>query len=219
MRIILFGAPGSGKGTQGEILGKRTGFPRISTGDLLRLAVRERTPLGLRAEAVLAAGALVSDEIVNGLVRDRIAAADCRSGYILDGFPRTVAQAEALASMDGARPEIVIGIEVDPETLVERLSGRRVCPSCQAVYNLSGQPPARPGICDVCGAALVQRPDDTAEVVRKRIEVYLRETAPLKDYYRRRSVYRAVDGLGTIDEISRAIARILDAEAAGRATA
>jgi adenylate kinase len=219
VRIILFGAPGSGKGTQGEILGKRTGFPRISTGDLLRLAVRERTPLGLRAEAVLAAGALVSDEIVNGLVRDRIAAADCRSGYILDGFPRTVAQAEALASMDGARPEIVIGIEVDPETLVERLSGRRVCPSCQAVYNLSGQPPARPGICDVCGAALVQRPDDTAEVVRKRIEVYLRETAPLKDYYRRRSVYRAVDGLGTIDEISRAIARILDAEAAGRATA
>ena len=219
MRIILFGAPGSGKGTQGEILGKRTGFPRISTGDLLRLAVRERTPLGLRAEAVLAAGALVSDEIVNGLVRDRIAAADCRSGYILDGFPRTVAQAEALASLDGTRPEIVIGIEVDPETLVERLSGRRVCPSCQAVYNLSGQPPARPGICDVCGAALVQRPDDTAEVVRKRIEVYLRETAPLKDYYRRRSVYRAVDGLGTIDEISRAIARILDAEAAGRATA
>ena len=219
MRIILFGAPGSGKGTQGEILGKRTGFPRISTGDLLRLAVREKTPLGLRAESVLAAGALVSDEIVIGLVRDRIAAADCRAGYILDGFPRTVAQAEALASLDGTRPEIVIGIDLDPETLVERLSGRRVCPSCQAVYNLSGQPPARPGICDVCGAALVQRPDDTAEVVRKRIEVYLRETAPLKDYYRRRSVYRPVDGLGTIDEISRAIARILDAEAAGRATA
>jgi adenylate kinase len=219
VRIILFGAPGSGKGTQGDILGKRTGFPRISTGDLLRLAVRERTPLGLRAEAAMAEGRLVSDEIVEGLVRDRIAAADCRAGYILDGFPRTVAQAEALAAMDGARPEIVIGIEVDPEVLVERLSGRRVCPSCQAVYNLSAQPPARPGVCDVCGAALVQRPDDAAEVVRTRIAVYLRETAPLKDYYRRKSVYRPVDARGTIDEIARAIALVLDPKTAGRTPA
>jgi len=219
MRIVLFGAPGSGKGTQGEILEKRTGFPRISTGDLLRLAVRRRTPLGLRAEADMAAGRLVSDEIVIGLVRERIAEADCRAGYILDGFPRTVAQADALAALDGGRPEVVIGIEVDPEALVARLAGRRVCPGCQAVYNVVAQPPAKPGVCDVCGAALVQRPDDAADVVRKRIEVYLRETAPLKDYYRRKGVFRAVDARGTIDEIAQAIGRILDAEPAGRTKA
>jgi adenylate kinase len=212
MRIILFGAPGSGKGTQGGILGKRTGFPRISTGDLLRLDVRGKTPLGLRAEAAMAAGQLVSDEIVEGLVRVRIAEADCRAGYILDGFPRTLPQAEALTAMDGERREIVIGIEVDPEILVERLSGRRVCPSCQAVYHLSAHPPARPGICDVCGAALVQRPDDAADVVRKRIEIYLRDTAPLKDYYRSRNAFRPVDAGGPIGEIARTISGILDAE-------
>jgi adenylate kinase len=210
MRIILLGAPGSGKGTQGDLLGKRTGFPRISTGDLLRLAVRRKSPLGLRAEALMAQGLLVSDDVVEGLVRERIAEADCRGGYILDGFPRTIPQAEALAAMDGGRPEIVIGIEVDPEILIERLSGRRVCPACQAVFNLSGQPPARPGVCDACGGGLVQRPDDTAEVIRKRIAVYLEQTAPLKDYYRRKNGLHTVDGRGTIEEIASAVARILE---------
>jgi len=215
MRIILFGAPGSGKGTQGEILEKRTGFPRISTGDLLRLAVRRKTALGLRAEADMAAGRLVSDEIVIGLVRERIAEADCLGGYILDGFPRTVAQADALAAMDGGRRELVLGIEVDPEILVARLSGRRVCPSCQAVYHLVAQPPARPGVCDACGAVLVQRPDDGADVVRTRIAVYLETTAPLKDYYRRKGVYRPVAAGGAIEEIAREIGAVLDAETGG----
>jgi adenylate kinase len=220
MRIILLGAPGSGKGTQGDLLEKRTGFPRISTGDLLRLAVRRKTPLGLRAEAFMAQGLLVSDDVVEGLVRERIAEADCRGGYILDGFPRTIPQAEALAGMDGGRPEIVIGIEVDPEILIGRLSGRRICPACQAVFNVSVQPPARPGVCDVCGGGLVQRPDDTAEVIRKRIEVYLEQTAPLKDYYRRKNELHLVDGRGPIEEIAAAVARILDRTepAAGRKT-
>jgi adenylate kinase len=217
MRIILLGAPGSGKGTQGDLLGKRTGFPRISTGDLLRLAVRRKTPLGLRAEAFMAQGLLVSDEVVEELVRERIAEADCRGGYILDGFPRTIPQAEALAAMDGGRPEIVIGIEVDPEILIERLSGRLVCPACQTVYNASAQPPARPGVCDACGGALVQRPDDTAEVIRKRIAVYLEQTAPLKDFYRRKNEFRAIDGRGPIEEIAAAIARILPPEEGGKA--
>ena len=218
MRIVLFGAPGSGKGTQGEILEKRTGFPRISTGDLLRLAVRKRTPLGLRAEADMAAGRLVSDEIVIGLVAERISETDCRAGYILDGFPRTIAQAEALAALDGARREIVLGIEVDPEVLVARLSGRRVCPSCQAVYNVVAQPPAKPGVCDACGTDLVQRPDDAADVVRNRIAVYQAMTAPLKDHYARRGVYRAIDGRGSIDEIARRVGAVLDAEGAGAAS-
>ena len=220
MRIILLGAPGSGKGTQGDLLGKRTGFPRISTGDLLRLAVRRKTPLGLRAEALMARGLLVSDDVVEGLVRERIAEADCRGGYILDGFPRTIPQAEALAAMDGGRSEIVIGIEVDAEILIERLSGRRVCPACQAVFNLSAQPPARPGVCDACGGGLVQRPDDTAEVIRKRIEVYLEQTAPLKDYYRRKNEFQSVDGRGPVEEIAAAVAMILDRaeKASGRGT-
>jgi len=210
MRIILLGAPGSGKGTQGDLIGKRTGFPRISTGDLLRLAVRRKSSLGLRAEAAMAQGLLVSDEIVEGLVRERIAEADCRGGYILDGFPRTIPQAEALAAMESGRPEIVLGIEVDPEILIERLSGRRVCPACGAVYNLSLQPPARPGACDACGEGLVQRPDDAADVIRKRIAVYLEQTAPLNDYYRRKNEYRPVDGQGPIEGIFAEIARILD---------
>lgn len=219
MRIILLGAPGSGKGTQGDLLGKRTGFPRISTGDLLRLAVRRKTPLGLKAEALMARGLLVSDDVVEGLVRERIAEADCRGGYILDGFPRTIPQAEALAAMDGGRPEIVIGIEVDAEMLIERLSGRRVCPACQAVFNVSAQPPTRPGVCDACDGALVQRPDDTADVIRKRIEVYLEQTAPLKDYYRRKNEFQAVDGSGPVEGIAAAIGGILDrtGPAAGRA--
>jgi adenylate kinase len=160
----------------------------------------------------------VSDEIVIGLVKERIAEPDCRAGYILDGFPRTIAQADALAALDGSRRELVLGIEVDPEILVARLSGRRVCPACQGVYNTVAQPPSRPGVCDACGADLVQRPDDAADVVRTRIAVYLEATAPLKDYYRRKGVFRAVDARGGIEEVARSIAAILDAEGAGAAS-
>jgi len=211
MRVILFGAPGSGKGTQGELLEKSFGFPRISTGDLLRRAVREGTPLGKQAEAFMADGRLVSDEIVQGLVRERIDSPDCGRGYILDGFPRTVAQAEAIEDMDGDRPEIVIGIEVRPEVLVRRLSGRRICPACQAVYNLTVQPPREAGVCDSCGTRLIQRPDDTPEVIRERIKVYHAQTEKLRDFYLRKDVYRAVDGERPIGEIFDELTRIVDA--------
>lgn len=215
MRIILFGAPGSGKGTQGDLMAKRYGFPRISTGDLLRQAVKMRTPLGRKAEAIMKEGLLVNDEIVEELVRERIADPGCRKGYILDGFPRTVAQAEALKEIDGKRPEIVIGVEVPSEVLMERLSRRRVCPSCQAIYNLIVQPPKDQGQCDVCQSKLVQRSDDEPDVIRERLKVYCEQTEKLKDYYLRKRSYRPVDGRGTIEEIFRRIVHILD-EALGK---
>lgn len=211
MRIVLFGAPGSGKGTQGEILARSHGFPRISTGDLLRQAVKDRTPLGLEAEAFMKAGELVSDDIVIGLVRERLARPDCRRGYILDGFPRTIAQAEAVRAMDPGRVELVIGLEIDPEVLAGRLSSRRVCGSCRAVFNLSAQPPARPGVCDACGGSLELRTDDTPAVIRERLRVYLAQTEPLKAFYRAGGVYRAVSGGGSIESIAVEIGRIADA--------
>jgi adenylate kinase len=215
MRIILLGAPGSGKGTQGDLMAKRYGFPRISTGDLLRQAVKMRTPLGRKAEAIMKEGLLVNDEIVEELVRERIADPGCRKGYILDGFPRTVAQAEALKEIDGKRPEIVIGVEVPSEVLMERLGRRRVCPSCQAIYNLTVQPPKDQGQCDVCQSKLVQRSDDEPDVIRERLKVYCEQTEKLKDYYLRKRSYRPVDGRGTIEEIFRRIVHILD-EALGK---
>jgi adenylate kinase len=216
MRIVLFGAPGSGKGTQGEILARSTGLPRISTGDLLRQAVRDRTPLGLKAEAFMKAGGLVSDDVVIGLVRERIARPDCRRGYILDGFPRTIPQAEAVQAIDPGRPEVVIGIEIDPEILVDRLDERVVCESCQAVYNKSAKAPARPGVCDACGNLLVQRPDDSPDVVRERLRVYRTQTEPLEAFYRTRGVYRPVAGARTIESVAAEIGRIVQAALAGR---
>jgi adenylate kinase len=211
MRIVLFGAPGSGKGTQGEILARSYGLPRISTGDLLRQAVQDGTPLGRRAEPIMKAGDLVSDDIVIGLVRERIARPDCARGYILDGFPRTIAQAEAIRALDPDRPELVIGLEIDPEVLVERLSGRRVCAACRAIFNLSARPPARPGVCDACGGSLEQRADDTPAAIRERLRVYQVQTEPLKALYVRRGVYRAVSGEGTIEAIAAEIGRIAGA--------
>jgi adenylate kinase len=210
MRLILFGAPGSGKGTQGDLVAKRYGFPRISTGDLLRAAVEKKTALGRKAEAVMKEGRLVNDEIVVDLVSERISDADCRRGYILDGFPRTIAQAEALAALDGQRPEIVIGIEVPAEVLIRRLSGRRICSSCQAVFNLAVQPPRQEGRCDFCHGPLVQRPDDTPEVIRERLRVYHDQTETLKDLYIRRGTYREIDGQGSIEEIFERIVAVLD---------
>jgi adenylate kinase len=210
MRIILFGAPGSGKGTQGEILARSHGIPRISTGDLLRRAVRDGTPLGRKAEAFMAAGSLVSDDIVTGLVRERIADPDCARGFILDGYPRTIAQAEAVQALDPGRPELVIGLEIDDEVLVARLSSRRICASCQAVYNLTAQPPARPETCDVCGGKLEQRPDDRPEVIRERLRVYQAQTEPLKAFYAGRKAYHAVDADRPVETIAAEIARIVD---------
>jgi adenylate kinase len=212
MRIILLGAPGSGKGTLGEKLEGATGFPRISTGDILRRAVREGTPLGKQAAAIMAKGDLVGDEIVTGLVRERIALPDCRNGYILDGYPRTIAQAEALSGLDGGRPEIVLALEVRDETVVARLGGRRVCGACATIFNVAGRPSDQIGPCEECGGPLQQRLDDSEAVVRDRLRVYREATAPLAGYYKGRSTYHALDGEGRPEDVFRRAAAVLDAE-------
>ncbi len=214
MRIILLGAPGSGKGTQGDLLTEKYSFPRISTGDLLRQAVRERTALGKEAEALMQKGLLVSDGIVEGMVRERISSPDCREGYILDGFPRNIPQAQALEKMDGKRPEVVIGIEVRSQVLVKRLSQRWICPKCQAVYNINVHAPQEKGRCDACSSSLVQRMDDRPEVIRERIKVYQEQTEKLIQYYREKKTYRAVNGVGQPEAIFKEISQILDMELA-----
>ncbi len=214
MRIILLGPPGSGKGTQGDLITKRFGFPRISTGDLLRLAVELRSTLGQAAEAGMKQGLLVSDEIVEGLVRERIASPDCRQGYILDGFPRNIAQARTLETMDGKRPEIVIGIEVPAAVLIGRLSQRWICPTCGAVYNINIRAPREKGICDSCRSGLIQRGDDKPEVIRERIKVYQDQTEKLIRYYREKNVYKPVNGEGSVETIFQTIERVLEEELA-----
>jgi adenylate kinase len=212
MRLIFLGAPGSGKGTQGEMVSRATGFPRVSTGDLLRKAVREGTPTGRKAEAVMKAGGLVDDATVTELVRERIAAPDCLGGYILDGYPRTVAQARAVDAIDPARPELVIDLAASEESIVERLSGRRVCPACGAVFHETRKPPKSAGVCDVCGGELVQRPDDAPATVRERLRVYREATAPLEAYYRAKGTYRAIDGEGYAEEVFARIAALMAEE-------
>jgi adenylate kinase len=212
MRIILLGPPGSGKGTQSDLIEKAYSFPKISTGDLLRRAVQEKTPLGKKAEGLMNQGKLVSDEIVEELVRQRIANPDCQPGYLLDGFPRTVGQARSLETMDGKRPEVVIEIAIDFTALVERLQNRQVCSSCGAIYNLSFHRPRLEGKCDVCGGPLYQREDDKPGIISERLRVYKEQTDKLKDYYQRKSVYRKVDGSGSAEEIFRKIAFLIDAE-------
>jgi adenylate kinase len=191
MNIILFGAPGAGKGTQGELLAKRFDLVRLSTGDLLRDGLRRGTRLGLEAKKFMDAGELVPDAVILGLVREVMAAEADRGGFIFDGFPRTRTQAEsldrALEEM-GTRLDMVLVLEVDDEVIVERLSGRLACPQCGAVFNLGSDRPKQPGLCDVCGTRLVQRSDDEASTVRRRLDVYRAQTAPLLEYYRSEGV-------------------------------
>ena len=182
MNLILLGAPGAGKGTQAEAISAKLGIPQISTGNMLREAVKNGTELGLRAKAAMDSGALVSDDIVIGILKDRIAEPDAKNGYILDGFPRTVAQAEALDEM-GVQIDKVLEIHVANDRIIARMSGRRVCEKCGASYHIEYKPTTKPGICDVCGGAAVQRADDAPETVLSRLEVYEEKTAPLKDYY------------------------------------
>ena len=182
MNLILLGAPGAGKGTQAEAISAKLGIPQISTGNMLREAVKNGTELGLRAKAAMDSGALVSDDIVIGILKDRIAEPDAKNGYILDGFPRTVAQAEALDEM-GVSIDKVLEIHVANERIIARMSGRRVCEKCGASYHIEYKPTTKPGICDVCGGKAVQRADDAPETVLSRLEVYEEKTAPLKDYY------------------------------------
>lgn len=211
MRLILLGAPGAGKGTQAAFLCKTFGIPQISTGDMLRAAVAAGTPLGLEAKKVMEAGGLVSDDLVIGVVKERIAQPDCANGFLFDGFPRTIPQADALKA-SGVNIDVVLEIDVPDEIVRERVTGRRVHPASNRVYHVRFNPPKAEGRDDVTGEALVQRPDDTEETVNKRLQKYHAETEPLVDYYSRWAKsgepksprYAKISGIGSVDEITTA---------------
>ncbi|HET6519691.1 MAG TPA: adenylate kinase [Geminicoccaceae bacterium] len=209
MNLILLGPPGAGKGTQAARIKERYGVAHLSTGDMLREAVAMDTAVGRAAKAIMDAGQLVPDDVINELVAERIAKPDCANGFLLDGFPRTVAQAEALDALlgkRGLRLDAVIELRVDDDALVERISGRFSCATCGANYHDEFNPPKRPGVCDVCGGTEFQRrADDNAETMRSRLAAYHAQTAPLLPYYGRRGLVRAVDGMAGIDEVSRQI--------------
>lgn len=217
MRVILLGAPGSGKGTQAVLIEQRLGLPKISTGDILRAAVQDGTPLGLKVKDRMARGGLVEDEIVAALVEERIRRPECRGGYVLDGYPRTMGQARDVERMDGGRPEVVLEIALTDEILVERLSRRWVCPHCEAVTTQS-RPGEIPGnLCPACRNPLVQREDDTPEVVRERLRIYQDQTRPLRDYYAGKKTHRLVDGSGSVEDVYNRIAAAVKAALASRA--
>jgi adenylate kinase len=212
MNLILLGPPGAGKGTQSAALVERYGVPQISTGDMLRAAVKEGSPMGLKAKSCMDAGALVPDDVVIGIVRERLEKEDCKGGFILDGFPRTVAQADALqATLKdlGKELDAVVSLNVDADALVERLTGRRICKGCGKGYHLKFDPPAKEGQCDLCGAELYQRDDDQEETIRKRLTVYQEQTSPLIDYYRKRGLLVSIDGMRDIGEVQAEIAAAL----------
>ncbi|MGB9668193.1 MAG: adenylate kinase [Thermosulfidibacteraceae bacterium] len=213
MRIIMLGAPGAGKGTQASMISEKYGILQISTGDILRAAVREGTQLGIEAKKYMDRGELVPDEIVIGIVRERIVQDDCKKGFILDGFPRTVVQAEALDRMLeelGISIDYVINIDVPEEEIIKRLSGRRTCRNCQAMYHVIFNPPKKEGVCDKCGGELYQRDDDKEETIRARLEVYKKQTAPLIEYYSKRGKLVNIDGRKGINEIFTEIVNVLE---------
>jgi adenylate kinase len=213
MRIILLGAPGAGKGTQAAFITEKFGIPQISTGDMLRAAVKEQSELGRQVEAVMASGGLVTDDIIIALVKDRIQRDDCANGFLFDGFPRTIPQAEALQE-SGVPIDVVLEIHVDDEEIVERMSGRRVHLDSGRVYHVINNPPQTAGVDDVTGEALIQREDDKEETVRKRLQVYHEQTKPLVDFYKRLKAEGnavevvKIDGLGSVNEIRE---KVLDA--------
>ncbi|HZX61549.1 MAG TPA: adenylate kinase [Candidatus Methylomirabilis sp.] len=213
MRGILLGPPGAGKGTQAKMLTERYGVPQISTGDILRSAVAAGTPLGREAKSYMDRGALVPDEVVIGIVRERLHQPDCQRGYLLDGFPRTVTQAEALTRMLtelGAPLPCVVSLDVAEAELVRRLSGRRTCPACGAVFHVESHPPKVEGTCDACGGRLIQREDDREETIRRRLRVYREQTEPLISYYQARGLVKHVNGSGDTGEVFARIAGVLE---------
>ena len=212
MKMILLGPPGSGKGTQAKMISSQLGIPQISTGDMLRAAVQEGSPMGLKAKALMDKGALVPDEVVVGIVRERLGKVDCGRGFILDGFPRTVAQADALEETLGNLGkdlDQVISLEVDREAVVERIAGRRTCRQCGKMYHVKFDPPALEGRCDSCGGDLYLRDDDREETVRKRLGVYQEQTAPLIDYYRNKKLLCEIDGMQEIGKVQKQILSVL----------
>ena len=197
MKLIMLGAPGAGKGTQAEILSAKLGIPTISTGNILRAAIKEGTKTGLEAKSYMDAGKLVPDSVIIGIVSQRLAQPDCAKGFILDGVPRTIGQAEALDKA-GVRFDHVVSIEISDEEIEARMEGRRVCSKCGAPYHIKAKPPKQEGVCDSCGGPVVQRDDDKPETVRGRLEVYHSETEPLKDYYKEKGILNVVDNQPTI---------------------
>ena len=199
MRLILLGPPGAGKGTQAEALIQKLGVPQISTGDILRDAVKRGTAIGLKAKSFMDAGALVPDDVIIGVVKERLEMPDCRAGYIFDGMPRTLIQAQALDEQ-GVAIDTVLSIEVPDEVIIERLGGRRSCPNCGAVYHTTTKKPQKEGICDVCGTALIIRVDDNPETIKNRLQTYHEQTAPLKEYYKAQNKLKTADGTLSVAE-------------------
>lgn len=199
MKLILLGPPGAGKGTQAEVLSEKLGIPTISTGNILRAAVKNQTPIGLKAKGYMDAGKLVPDEVIIGVISEKLKEDECKNGFILDGVPRTIPQAEAL---EQARITFdhVISIEISDEEIIERMAGRRVCTSCSTPFHVKGRPPKQEGVCDVCGGKLELRQDDKPEVVATRLKVYHEETAPLKAFYASRNLLREVANQDTIEK-------------------
>lgn len=204
MKLILLGAPGAGKGTQAEFLCKELSIPAISTGNMLREAIQNQTPVGLEAKRFMDNGQLVPDDVIVGIVEERVARDDCANGYILDGVPRTIAQAEALERI-GVAIDNVVSIEIEDAVIENRMSGRRVCSRCGASYHVTANPPKIDGVCDLCGAELTIRKDDRPETVRERLAVYHRLTEPLKDFYQARGKLRIVQGNQPIETVRREI--------------
>lgn len=202
--MIFLGPPGSGKGTQAKMISDKLGIPQISTGDMLRSAVREGTPMGRKAKAMMDAGALVADDVVVGIVQERLTMADCEAGFILDGFPRTVPQADALQSCLhelGKDLDAVVSLEVDGDAVVERITGRRTCRDCGKMFHVRFDPPTQENVCDSCGGELYLRDDDQEMTIRKRLDVYAEQTAPLIEYYQRFGLVKTVDGMQGISQV------------------
>ena len=214
MKLVMLGGPGAGKGTQAKMIAEKYDIPHISTGDIFRANIKEGTPLGMKAKAFMDQGALVPDELVIDLVVDRLSWDDARDGFVLDGFPRTIPQAQALSeALDkmGTGLDYAIDIEVPDQNIIERMGGRRACVSCGATYHIVNIPPKKEGICDKCGSELILREDDKPETVKKRLDVYHEQTQPLIDFYREKDLLREVDGTVSMDEVFDSIAAILGA--------
>lgn len=207
MKLILLGAPGAGKGTQAEIISEKYSIPTISTGNIIRAALKEGTEMGLKAKAYTEKGELVPDEVVIGIIRERLAKDDCKNGFILDGFPRTIPQAEALDGM-GIEIDAALSIEVEDSEIVKRMSGRRVCPACGASFHTDYKKPSKDGVCDACGDTLVIRKDDEAQTVKNRLKVYHDQTEPLKSYYKAKGKLIEVKGQ---DEVADTTALVIKA--------